>query len=42
MELKTCFRLNFKMIEIENHVFLHGPYPFYLFWSPKKVKRLVN
>ncbi|CAF3652742.1 unnamed protein product [Adineta steineri] len=28
--------LNFKTIDIENHMFLHGPYPFYLYWSPKK------
>ncbi|CAF1145737.1 unnamed protein product [Rotaria sordida] len=24
------------VIDIDNHVFLHGPYPFYLFWSAKK------
>ncbi|CAF4093443.1 unnamed protein product, partial [Adineta steineri] len=27
---------NLKTIDIENHMFLHGPYPFYLYWSPKK------
>ena len=38
IRLVIAFRLNFKMIDIETHVFLQGPYPFYLFWSAQEVR----
>ncbi|UJR22535.1 hypothetical protein I4U23_025584 [Adineta vaga] len=28
--------LNFKTTDVDDHLLLHGPYPFYLFWSSKQ------